>query len=131
MIEVCCAIITKGSKILAVQRGQESSHPWLWEFPGGKIYPGETATECIIREIEEELSVRIEVLSSLASIEFDYGSKQIHLIPFICKIVSGELVLTEHIAKQWFSPDDWRNLDWSGADHKLILKNQEILKSLM
>ena len=59
MIEVSCAIIIKDSKILAVQRGPESSHPWKWEFPGGKIHPGETAAECVIREIEEELQLRI------------------------------------------------------------------------
>jgi 8-oxo-dGTP pyrophosphatase MutT (NUDIX family) len=54
MIAVCCAIILKNSKILAVQRGVESSHPNQWEFPGGKIHANETAEQCIIREIEEE-----------------------------------------------------------------------------
>jgi len=51
MIEVCCSIILKGSKILAVQWGTESSHPWKWEFPGGKIQVDETAEQCIVREI--------------------------------------------------------------------------------
>ena len=55
MIEVCCAIILKESKILAVQRGPESSHPWKWEFPGGKVNPDETVEECIVREISEEI----------------------------------------------------------------------------
>ena len=98
MIDVCCAIILKESKILAVQRGPGSSHPWLWEFPGGKIHPDESAENCIIREIEEELKVRIEVLYSLSSVDFDYGSKQIRLFPFVCRILSGEIFLTEHMA---------------------------------
>ncbi|MDP2113643.1 MAG: NUDIX domain-containing protein [Bacteroidota bacterium] len=75
MIDVCCAFILKESKILAVQRGPESSHPWKWEFPGGKINSGETAEESIIREIEEELTIRIEVLNQLVPVEFDYTSR--------------------------------------------------------
>jgi 8-oxo-dGTP diphosphatase len=130
MIEVCCAIILKDEKILAVQRGSESNHPYQWEFPGGKIHAGETVGQCIVREIEEELSVRIEVLSQLKPIEFDYGIKQIRLIPFICKIISGEIILTEHLAQQWFSIDDWHMFEWSGADRELILQNQIRLKAL-
>jgi len=129
MIEVSCAIITKGSKILAVQRGPESSHPWKWEFPGGKIHPEETAAQCIIREIEEELQLRIEVLEQLEYVEFDYGDKEIRLIPFVCRITSGDLFLTEHVAKYWFDFDQWQTIDWSGADHELILKNQERIRT--
>ncbi len=129
MIEVSCAIIIKDSKILAVQRGPESSHPWKWEFPGGKIHSDETAAQCIIREIDEELQLRIEVLDQLEYIEFDYGTKQIQLIPFICKIISGVIVLTEHAAKCWFDLDQWQTIDWSGADRELILMNQESIKT--
>jgi len=127
-MEVSCAIIIKDSKILAVQRGPESSHPWKWEFPGGKIHPEETAAQCVVREIEEELMLRIEVLSQLESVEFDYGTKQIRLIPFICKITSGELILTEHVAKCWFNLDEWQTIDWSDADRELILKNQKSIE---
>lgn len=131
MINVCCALIVKDSKLLAVQRGSESSHPWLWEFPGGKIQPGESAEQCIIREIEEELMVRIEICQSITSVEFDYGHKQIRLIPFVCKISSGEIVLTEHIAQQWFGFDNWGKIDWSGADRELIAKNEKSIGLLM
>ena len=128
MIEVSCAIILKDSKILAVQRGPKSSHPLKWEFPGGKINPKETATECIVREIEEELRIRIEVQKQLESIEFDYGNKQIRLIPFIGIIASGDIILTEHVAKYWFSFDQWQTIDWSEADYELILKNEESIR---
>jgi len=128
MIEVSCAIIMRDSKILAVQRGPESSHPWKWEFPGGKIQSEESAVQCVVREIEEELQVGIEVLLQLESIEFDYGNKQIRLIPFICIMTPGEIILTEHAAKYWFDFDHWQKIDWSGADYKLILKNQERIR---
>jgi len=131
MLQVCCAIILKESKILAVQRGPESSHPWKWEFPGGKINAGETAEQSIIREIEEELTIRIEIINQLDFVEFDYGSKQICLIPFVCKISSGEIILTEHIAQRWLSFDELKTTDWSAADSALILKNQESLKLLL
>jgi len=129
MIEVSCAIIIKDSKILAVQRGPESSHPLKWEFPGGKLHLDETADQCVIREIEEELRLHIDVLSQLECVEFDYGTKQIRLIPFICKITSGELILTEHVAKCWFDLGEWQTIDWSGADRELILKNHKSIKS--
>lgn len=130
MIEVCCAIILKDAKILAVQRGPDSNHPWQWEFPGGKIHGEETSMQCIVREIEEELTIRIEVLAPLSAIEFDYGSKQIRLMPFVCKIIDGDIILTEHVDKRWFDFDEWTTINWSGADRELILKNQESLKSL-
>jgi len=130
MIDVCCAIILNGPKILAVQRGPESSHPMKWEFPGGKIQLNETAEKCIVREIEEELKVRIKIVNQLLPIDFDYGTKQISLIPFVCEIISGEIILTEHIAKCWFNFDEWETIDWSGADRELILKNYNDLRSL-
>jgi 8-oxo-dGTP diphosphatase len=131
MIEVCCAIILKKSKILAVQRGPKSSHPFEWEFPGGKLNPGETAEQCIIREIQEELTIRIGIQSKFEPIEFNYRVKQIRLIPFVCKITSGEITLTEHIAQRWFDLEEWETMKWSDADHELIIKNQESLKKLL
>lgn len=131
MIEVCCAIIVNGTKILAVQRGPKSSHPLLWEFPGGKIYQYETAEQCIVREIQEELTVEIEISDRFEAVDFNYGTKQIHLIPFICRIVSGEIRLTEHIAQRWIGINEWETIEWSGADRKLIQQNREHLKVLL
>jgi 8-oxo-dGTP diphosphatase len=99
-----------------------------WEFPGGKIHHGETAEQCVVREIDEELKVQVYVLSQLEQVDFDYGTKKIRLIPFICKITSGELILTEHVAKRCLDIDDWQTLEWLGADYQLILKNQERIR---
>jgi 8-oxo-dGTP diphosphatase len=131
MIEVSCAIIIDDSKILAVQRGPESSHSLEWEFPGGKIQPNETAEQGVVREIEEELSIRIELLGKLEPIDFDYGIKQIKLIPFVCRVIKGEILLTEHVAKRWFDLNNWNTLNWCGADSELILQNQEKLNQLI
>jgi 8-oxo-dGTP diphosphatase len=130
MIDVCCAIILKDSKILAVQRGAESIHPSQWEFPGGKIHINETAEQCIIREIEEELTVKVKILSRMEALEFDYGNKQISLIPFVCKIASGEIILTEHQSQQWFSINDWQSIDWLKADRELIVRSYQTIRSL-
>ena len=127
-IEVTCAIITDGSMALAVQRGVESSHPLKWEFPGGKIQAKETAVQCIVREITEELGVQIDVLERLKSVDFDYGEKQIRLIPFVCRISSGKIALTEHIAQSWFNFNQWQKIDWQEADRELILKNLDVLQ---
>ena len=131
MIQVCCAIILNDKKILAVQRGPESSHPMQWEFPGGKILSGETAQQCIVREIQEELSVEIGGLTQLESIDFDYGTKQISLIPFVCNISSGDIFLIEHVSMRWFGFDEWESIDWAGADRELVCKNLESLNLLL
>lgn len=131
MIEVCCAIIVKKSEMLAVQRGPESHHPWKWEFPGGKVHPGETPEQCIEREIKEELGIGIEILEPLLSVEFDYGKGPIRLMPFVCKVLSGEMILTEHVAHQWFLIDQWNDIDWLEADRDLILKNLYQLKGFL
>ncbi len=63
MIDVTCAIIrNEENEILVVQRGESTDHPMKWEFPGGKLAPGETEEECIIREIQEELSIEIVIM---------------------------------------------------------------------
>lgn len=131
MFNVCCAIIVNGSKILAVQRGLESSHPLKWEFPGGKNHPEESAEQCIMREIAEELTIGIEVVKTLVPVEFNYGAKQIFLIPFVCKIISGEIKLTEHIAQKWLRFDELEIMDWSEADYELIKTNKESLELLL
>lgn len=130
MIKVTCGIIIVDSKILAVQHGPNSSLPMKWEFPGGKMKRDETAEQCIIRELQEELLIYIEPKSKLNSVEFEYPGRQIELIPFVCSIISGELTLTEHIAEEWFYLDEWQSFDWAEADRKLIMENYEQLTQI-
>ena len=80
MIIVTCAIIrNEENEILVVQRGEATDHPFKWEFPGGKLAPEETEEECIIREVNEELSMEIVICGKLQEVDHDYGHKQIDL----------------------------------------------------
>jgi 8-oxo-dGTP diphosphatase len=130
MLKVTCAIIVKLGKILVVQNGSDSDHPFQWEFPGGKIKGNETAEECIKREIREELEIEINILKTMCAVQWDYGFKKIELIPFLCKIDGGDIFLTEHDQFIW---SDWKyvlKMNLSEADQEIIkLKaNQQILE---
>jgi 8-oxo-dGTP diphosphatase len=123
MIRVTCAIIRNEGKILAVKRPRHKHQGGKWEFPGGKIEPGESAAECIVREIFEELSVEIEICRQLTKIRHIYPDKEILLIPFLCKVKSGELILKEHEEAVWIRKDEISNPDWAAADLKIIEVN--------
>jgi 8-oxo-dGTP diphosphatase len=117
MINVTCAIIrNEENEVLIVQRGEKTDHPFKWEFPGGKTNPGESNEDCIMREISEELSMDIVICGTLNSVEYDYGHKQIRLIPFICDTLDEIPLLSEHVAYKWIQPADLANVDFSGAD---------------
>lgn len=117
MIDVCCAIIRNDdSEILVVQRGEKTDHPLKWEFPGGKIKESESATDGIIREVDEELSMDIIISDQLSSVEYDYGIKQVRLFPLVCDTLSDEPVLAEHVDYQWIKPDGMNNIDLCEAD---------------
>ena len=117
MIRVTCAIIrNEENEILVVQRGENSDHPFKWEFPGGKQVAGETEEECIIREIKEELSMEIIIYGRLDNVEYNYGKKHILLIPFICDTLDELPHLSEHIAYKWQVPAGLTETDFSEAD---------------
>lgn len=120
MILVTCALLVKNGKILITQNGYDSDHPYQWEFPGGKIKPGETGTACVKREIMEELELEIKIVETLKPVEHDYGIKQIKLIPFVCKLVSGSIKLNNHISEKWIELAAVEGIDFSEADRKLI-----------
>lgn len=117
MIEVSCAIILNSNQqVLVTQRSSQMSHPLQWEFPGGKIEENETAEECLIREIREELNIDIEITSGLSPKEHRYPDKVILLIPFICQCINGEILLKEHSDYQWVNIQNLPNLNWVEAD---------------
>jgi 8-oxo-dGTP diphosphatase len=117
MIKVTCAIIrNEENEVLVVQRGEKSDHPLKWEFPGGKLKENETEEECIIRETREELSMDIVICRRMTDTEYDYGFKQIRLIPFICDTLDELPFLSEHIAYKWLDPAEITNVDLSEAD---------------
>jgi 8-oxo-dGTP diphosphatase len=130
MISVTCAIIrNEEDEILVVQRGEATDHPLKWEFPGGKLAQGETEEECIIREVEEELSMDIVICGQLPEVEYDYGHKQIKLIPFICDTLNELPFLSEHLAYKWISVTDFTGIDFSEADVLVVNSYLERIKA--
>jgi len=124
MIQVACALIISKGKVLVAQNRIDSDHPLQWEFPGGKLKPGETEEQCICREIKEELELDIYVVEKLKGVEHDYGIKQISLIPFVCSIESGVLKLNNHINIEWIEIGKLETVDFPEADKRLILLNE-------
>ena len=118
-IEVVAAIIHQGGRILATQRGYGDYKGW-WEFPGGKMEPGETQELAIRREIAEELNVQIRVERKVCTVEYDYP--QFHLVMhcFWCSMAGGELELKEHESAQWLERSQWESVEWLPADVLVI-----------
>lgn len=115
-IKVTCAIIEKEGKILVAQRSERMSHPLKWEFPGGKLHEGESPEQCLVREIREELGIEVLPLVSLPSSIHHYDHISVELLPFVCNIVQGEIVLHEHSEVRWLRLEELSGLDWVEAD---------------
>ena len=96
-IKVVAAIIVHDDKVFATQRGYGEFKDG-WEFPGGKVEPGETPEKALVREIEEELDTEIEVRELLDTVEYDYPTFHLSMDCFISTVKSGDLVLREHEA---------------------------------
>ena len=120
-IRVVAAIIHRGDEIFATQRGYGDYKDW-WEFPGGKIEPGETPEEALIREIKEELATNITVDRYITTVEYDYPEFHLVMDCFWCSIKNGELTLLEHEAAKWLPLDDLRQVNWLPADLEIINK---------
>jgi 8-oxo-dGTP diphosphatase len=122
--EVVAAIIFKKDKILCVQRG-ESKYDYVskkYEFPGGKIEPGETKQETIKREILEELNMEINVGNEFLTVEHGYPDFKLTMHSFICTAKDYELKLNEHIDFKWLSKNELYSLDWAAADVPIVEK---------
>ena len=103
-IKVVAAVIRNGDQIFATQRGYGNYKDW-WEFPGGKVEPGETPEEALVREIMEELNAEIAVDSFLTTVEYDYPEFHLSMDCFWCHIREGALTLLEHEAARWLPAD--------------------------
>lgn len=118
-IQVSAAIIMNKNKILATQRGYGEFKNG-WEFPGGKVEKGETAEQALIREINEELDVLVEISSKLKTIEYDYPEFHLTMHCFLCVIKSGTLILKEHKSAKWLCKEELDKVEWLPADRTLI-----------
>ena len=123
-IEVVAAIIMFNNDILCVQRG-ESKLDYIskkYEFPGGKMEPGETKQEAIKREILEELKMEIEVQEEFLTVNHQYPDFHITMHSFICSCENPSLTLTEHIDFKWLKKNELNELDWAAADIPIMEK---------
>ena len=118
-IEVVAAIIRdEDGRIFATQRGYGEWKDW-WEFPGGKIEPGETPQQALKREIREELAAEIEVGKLLRTIDYDYPAFHLTMHCFRCRLMGG-VTLKEHEAAKWLAPSELTSVRWLPADIELI-----------
>jgi len=115
-IHVVGAVIERNGEILCAQRGPASSLPGMWEFPGGKIEPGETPRAALEREIHEELACVIDVGDALTTTTHPYDFGDVTLTTFWCELRSGVPKLTEHAEVRWLRPRELSSLSWAPAD---------------
>ena len=118
-IEVAAAVICHKGKIFVTQRGYGEFKDG-WEFPGGKIEPGESPEQALIREIREELDTEVEVGELADTVEYEYPRFHLTLYCYYCRVISGNLELKEHEAARWLSADELDSVDWLPADVDLI-----------
>ena len=118
-IEVVAAIIRKGDKIFATQRGYGEWQDW-WEFPGGKMEAGETPEEALKREINEELSAEINVGELLTTVEYDYPAFHLTMHCFLCSLIGEALHLNEHEAARWLTKEELDSVKWLPADEIVV-----------
>lgn len=126
-IKVAAAIICDDGKVLAAQRGYGEFKDG-WEFPGGKLEPGETGAQACIREIQEELHVTIGGLRQLCTVEHDYDSFHLSMECFTCSIESGTINDSEHENLRWLDRDDLWAVDWLPADVKVVRELEKTLQ---
>lgn len=124
-IEVVAAIIQRDEAYFATQRGY-GEFDGMWEFPGGKIEPGESREVALKREIMEELGVDIAIENLLCTTEYDYPSFHLTMHCYLCSIASGDIELREHKSALWLTSDRLDDVAWLPADKEVIDK----LKSL-
>lgn len=123
-IPVVCAIIEDGAgRLLIAQRPAHKHLGLKWEFPGGKVEPGEDPAAALAREIKEELGCAITLVQALPSFTHDYGTVVITMIPFICRLLDDGGPLPhphEHVALRWVLPAELAAIDLAPADWPVV-----------
>ena len=126
-VRVVAAVICRDDRIFATQRGYGAFKDG-WEFPGGKIEPGETPEQALVREIREELDTEIRVGDLIERVEYDYPDFHLSMDCYWCEVVEGHLELKEHEAARWLSREELFSVDWLPADIGLIGRIKEMME---
>lgn len=121
MIEVVCGVIRNDvGHVLACRRPRDKHLGGMWEFPGGKVEPGEPPHVALVRELREELGIEVEVGAALEPVRWNYDRGPIRLSPFLCRIIHGLPRPLEHEQLHWCAPQDFPSLEWAAADLPVI-----------
>ncbi len=115
-INVVGAVFTRNGKVLAAKRGPYKALPGLWEFPGGKIEPGESAEQALRRELAEELRVDVEVGEYLTTTVHEYDFGTVSLSTYFVDLPAAEPQLTEHVELRWLDKHELFDVEWAPAD---------------
>ena len=118
-INVVAALIRDGKRVFATARGYGNYKGW-WEFPGGKVEPGESPEDALVREIREELDSEISVDEYISTIEYDYPEFHLSMRCYWCSLISGNLVLKEAEDAKWLDVETIDSVKWLPADITLI-----------
>ena len=131
-IEVAAAVIVDSfeniTEVFATERGY-GEFKGQWEFPGGKIEVGETPQQALIREIQEELTVKVKVSKLIDTIEYDYPKFHLNMKCFLCVIVDGDIILKEAEDSKWLNKDELYGVNWLPADITLIDKIADFMNN--
>ncbi len=119
---VTAAIIQRGGRMLIARRLTAAHGAGGWEFPGGKVEPGETREACLAREIEEELGLSIKVGGLFAEVVHEYPNRTIRLVAYEAEIVGGKLVVSDHEEIAWVRPAELENFEFLPADVPIVRK---------
>lgn len=128
-IDVAAAVIHRDGKVLAAQRGY-GGLAGGWEFPGGKVEPGESPEEALVREVAEELAVTVAVERPVAVVDYEYETFRLHMHCFLAHVERGRIRLLEHSDARWLGADDIDSVAWLPADIQVIeaIRQSGVLK---
>ena len=124
--EVVAALIWDKKKFMICQRPAHKARGLLWEFVGGKVEPGETKEQALIRECQEELAVTLAVGNVFMDVIHEYPDLTVHLTLFNATIAEGEPQKLEHNDIQWITPSEISNYEFCPADEEILKKIIEV-----
>ena len=119
-VRVVAALMVRDGLLFAARRSPERREGGLWELPGGKVEVGESDQEALVRELQEELSIDVEVGDFVAESTHTYAHGTVTLVGYRCRLVAGDPVLRDHDAARWLSVPEMETLDWAPADLPLL-----------